>query len=182
VFVVQREVGFQALIRPLPSALAQTDQLAIVAESEVQLVGGFGLLPGEGGQPDVVCVGNESCLELLQPKQVGRAGLDVIEPVFVLPVVAEDFLKQLLQLAEVMVGGSPFDCRHKGLLPLGRERRRILSKQRGIAADIADVISVGLLWRAVTSTVRQRFKHAVRWHSASAQVSTASMICLITLG
>ena len=69
-------------------------------------------------------VGRESRLELFQTQQMRRARFDVIEPVFVLPVVAQNFLKQLIQLAKVVIRRRPFNRCHKRTAPLGRQRCR----------------------------------------------------------
>jgi hypothetical protein len=52
----------------------------------------------------------------------------MVEPVFVLPIVANDCLKQLIYFTEVVVCGRSRDSFLEGLTPLGRERSSITSK------------------------------------------------------
>lgn len=96
--------------------MPQTVQFARVTKDEILSIGKLGLFLGKGRQPDVMRVGRESRLELFQTQQMRRARFDVIESVFVLSVVAQNFLKQLIQFAEVVIRRRPFDrCRRVGI-------------------------------------------------------------------
>ena len=79
----------------------------------------------------------------------------MIVAALVLSIVAQDFLKQLVQLAEVVVGGSPLNRSQKWLAPLGRERRCIPGEECRITAHVADVVAISLLRRAVAGAVGQ---------------------------
>ena len=91
--VVLLQVAFQMFIGSLPCGLSQTIQFASVSKDEILTVGKLGFFFGKRRQPDVVRVGGEGRLELFQTQQMRRACFDVIEPVLVPPVVAQNFLK-----------------------------------------------------------------------------------------
>ena len=100
----------------------------------------------------------KASLEQFQTQQMRRARFDVIEPVFVLPVVAQNFLKQLVQLAEVVIRRRPLDRRHKRTAPFGRQRCRCPGKPCRITEDITRMVAIRLFRCAIVGAVGQWFK------------------------
>ena len=65
-------------------------------------------------------------------------------------IVAQDILKHVVQLAEIVISGSGFDDRQERFALLWRECCRCTSKCHGSAQDIPRVIVIQLLRRAIT--------------------------------
>ena len=71
-------------------------------------------------------------------------------------VVAQNILKHLVQLAQVVVSGSRVYHRQESFTPLWRECRSFARKEHRIAPDITDMFAIRLFGCAIVGTVRQR--------------------------
>ena len=85
------------------------------------------------------------------------ARFDVVEAMPVGAVVLQNVLEDDVQLPQVVVGSGHVHDGRKRRLPLCRERRGIPRELARVAADIRDVVAVGLFLGAVARAMGQVF-------------------------
>src|SRR5665213_1889417 len=88
-----------------------------------------------------------------------RASLDEIEPVLVLPVVAQNILEHLIQLTEVVIRSSRFDNRQKFLAPHRRECRRLTGEPSSMTEHVTCMFAIRPLRRTIVGAGSERFWH-----------------------
>lgn len=82
----------------------------------------------------------------------------MLEAAICLSVVAQNILKHLVQLTEIVISGSRFHYRKKRLTKFRRECRCLSGEPSSMAEHVTHMLAIRLLWRTVMGAVCQWFE------------------------
>ena len=91
---------------------------------------------------------------------MSRRRIPVQQTAIALTVVSQHILKNVVQLAKVVIMRGHLQHVEKAIPPLGAVRRGLPTKAHGLRNDIADVTAIALLRRAITGTMGEQFAHS----------------------